>query len=106
MFTLIAMGTGVACVFSVVATLWPGIFPDGFREDGAVDVYFEPVAVITVLVLLGRVLEPRALEQTSGAIKALLDLTPKAARRVAADGSEADVPLELVRLGEVPRFAV
>ena len=100
MFTLIAMGTGVAWVFSVVATLWPGIFPEGFREDGAVDVYFEPAAVITVLVLLGQVLELRAREQTSGAIKALLDLTPKVARRLAADGSEADVPLELVRLGD------
>jgi Cu+-exporting ATPase len=100
MFTLIAMGTGVAWAFSVVATLWPGIFPDGFREDGAVDVYFEPAAVITVLVLLGQVLELRAREQTSGAIKALLDLTPKTARRVAADGSEAEVPLEQVLLGD------
>jgi Cu+-exporting ATPase len=100
MFTLIAMGTGVAWAFSVVATLWPGIFPDGFREDGAVDVYFEPAAVITVLVLLGQVLELRAREQTSGAIKALLDLTPKTARLLAADGSEAEVPLELVQLGD------
>ena len=87
-------------LFSVVATLWPGIFPDGFREDGAVDVYFEPAAVITVLVLLGQVLELRAREQTSGAIKALLDLTPKTARLLAADGSEAEVPLEQVQLGD------
>ena len=100
MFTLIAMGTGVAWAFSVVATLWPGVFPDGFREDGAVDVYFEPAAVITVLVLLGQVLELRAREQTSGAIKALLDLTPKTARLLAVDGSEAEVPLELVQLGD------
>ena len=100
MFTLIAMGTGVAWAFSVVATLWPGIFPEGFREDGAVDVYFEPAAVITVLVLLGQVLELRAREQTSGAIKALLDLTPKTARLVSADGTEAEVPLEQVQLGD------
>jgi Cu+-exporting ATPase len=100
MFTLIAMGTGVAWAFSVVATLAPGIFPDSFREDGAVDVYFEPAAVITVLVLLGQVLELRAREQTSGAIRALLDLTPKTARRVAGDGTEAEVPIEQVRLGD------
>ena len=84
MFTLIAMGTGVACVYSVVATLAPGIFPPAFRgHDGAVAVYFEAAAVITVLVLLGQVLELRAREQTSGAIRALLDLAPKTARRVA-----------------------
>jgi Cu+-exporting ATPase len=100
MFTLIAMGTGVAWAFSVVATVAPGIFPESFREMGAVDVYFEPAAVITVLVLLGQVLELRAREQTSGAIKALLDLTPKTARRVADDGGEAEVPLEQVQLGD------
>jgi len=100
MFTLIAMGTGVAWAFSVVATVAPGIFPDSFRENGAVDVYFEPAAVITVLVLLGQVLELRAREQTSGAIKALLDLTPKTARRVAGDGAEAEIPLEQVQLGD------
>jgi len=100
MFTLIAMGTGVAWAFSVVATLAPGIFPASFRENGAVDVYFEPAAVITVLVLLGQVLELRAREQTSGAIKALLDLTPKTATRVAADGTEDQVPLEQVQLGD------
>ena len=77
MFTLIAMGTGVAWLFSVVATVAPGIFPEAFRMDGAVDVYFEAAAVITTLVLLGQVLELRAREQTSGAIKALLDLSPE-----------------------------
>ena len=83
MFTLIAMGTGVAWVYSVVATLAPGVFPAALRgHDGAVAVYFEAAAVITVLVLLGQVLELRAREQTSGAIRALLDLAPKTARRV------------------------
>ena len=83
MFTLIALGTGVAWVYSVVATLAPGLFPPAFRgHDGAVAVYFEAAAVITVLVLLGQVLELRAREQTSGAIRALLDLAPKTARRV------------------------
>ena len=80
MFTLIALGTGVAWVYSVVATLAPGLFPPAFRgHDGAVAVYFEAAAVITVLVLLGQVLELRAREQTSGAIRALLDLAPKTA---------------------------
>ena len=83
MFTLIAMGTGVAWVYSVVATVAPGVFPPAFRgQDGAVAVYFEAAAVITVLVLLGQVLELRAREQTSGAIRALLDLAPKTARSV------------------------
>ena len=100
MFTLIALGTGVAWLFSVVATVAPDIFPEGFREMGAVAVYFEPAAVITVLVLLGQVLELRAREQTSGAIKALLDLSPKTARRVAADGTEVEVPLQEVQLGD------
>ena len=87
MFTLIAMGTGVAWVYSVVATLAPGIFPAAFRgPDGAVAVYFEAAAVITVLVLLGQVLELRARESTSGAIRALLDLAPKTARRIRSDG--------------------
>ena len=84
----------------MVATLAPGIFPDAFREDGAVDVYFEAAAVITVLVLLGQVLELRAREQTSGAIRALLDLTPKTARRIAADGTEEEVPLDAVQVGD------
>ncbi len=101
MFTLIAMGTGVAWLFSVVATVAPGIFPASFTSmDGTVDVYFEAAAVITVLVLLGQVLELRAHEQTSGAIKALLDLTPKTARRIGADGSENEVPLDDVQVGD------
>ena len=100
MFTLIAMGTGVAWLFSVVATVAPGIFPDAFRMDGAVDVYFEAAAVITTLVLLGQVLELRAREQTSGAIRALLDLTPETARRINADGTEDEVALDQVQVGD------
>ena len=103
MFTLIAMGTGVAWLFSVVATVAPGIFPDAFREDGAVDVYFEAAAVITTLVLLGQVLELRAREATSGAIKALLDLSPRTARRVREDGTEEEVTLDQVQLGDLLR---
>ncbi len=101
MFTLIAMGTGVAWAYSIVAALAPGIFPAAFRaEDGTVAVYFEAAAVITVLVLLGQVLELRAREQTSGAIRALLDLAPKTARRIGDDGTEEDVPVEHVILGD------
>ena len=100
MFTLIAMGTGVAWSFSVIATVAPGIFPAAFRMDGTVDVYFEAASVITTLVLLGQVLELRAREQTSGAIKALLDLSPKAARRVRADGTDEEVALDEVQLGD------
>src|SRR4051794_4194216 len=100
MFTLIAMGTGVAWLFSVVATVAPGIFPDAFRMDGTVDVYFEAAAVITTLVLLGQVLELRARERTSGAIKALLDLTPKTARRINSDGTEDEITLDLVQIGD------
>ncbi|MCI0431973.1 MAG: heavy metal translocating P-type ATPase [Rhodospirillales bacterium] len=101
MFTLIAMGTGVAWVYSVIATLSPGIFPAAFRaSDGSVAVYFEAAAVITVLVLLGQVLELRARETTSGAIRALLDLAPKTARRINAGGSEEEVPLEAVIVGD------
>ena len=101
MFTLIAMGTGVSWAFSVVATVAPGVFPASFRGmGGAVDVYFEAAAVITVLVLLGQVLELRARDQTSGAIRALLDLTPKTAHRVGADGTEAEVGLDLVQIGD------
>jgi len=99
MFTLIAMGTGVAWVYSVVATVAPGIFPASFREMGRVAVYFEAAAVITVLVLLGQVLELRAREQTSGAIRALLDLTPKTARRIGPDGDQ-DVPVDQVVIGD------
>src|SRR4029453_9222507 len=94
MFTLIALGTGVAYVYSVVATLLPQLFPMQFRgHDGTVPVYFEAAAVITVLVLLGQVLELRAREATSGAIRALLDLAPKTARRVRSDGGEEEFPL-------------
>jgi Cu+-exporting ATPase len=101
MFTLIAMGTGVAWLYSVVATLAPGVFPDAFRDHhGAVAVYFEAAAVITVLVLLGQVLELRAREHTSGAIKALLNLAPKTARRLNKDGSEDEVPLDSVVAGD------
>jgi len=101
MFTLIAMGTGVAWLYSVVATAAPGIFPVQFREqDGAVAVYFEAAAVITVLVLLGQVLELRAREQTSGAIKALLDLAPRTARRVKPDGTDEEVTLDQIAVGD------
>ena len=101
MFTLIAIGTGVAWLYSVVATLAPGAFPEAFRSmGGTVDVYFEAAAVITVLVLLGQVLELRAREQTSGAIKALLDLTPKTAHRITGDAGEEDVSLEVVQIGD------
>ncbi|MDP3853328.1 heavy metal translocating P-type ATPase [Phenylobacterium sp.] len=101
MFTLIAMGVGVAWLYSLVATLTPHIFPPAFREpDGSVAVYFEAAAVITVLVLLGQVLELRAREQTSGAIKALLDLAPKTARRVREDGSDEEVTLDLIAVGD------
>jgi cation transport ATPase len=105
MFTLIAMGTGVAWLFSVVATVAPGTFPDSFRtSDGTVAVYFEAAAVITTLVLLGQVLELRAREQTSGAIRALLDLTPKSAHRLDESGQESDVPLAEVQLGDLLRI--
>ncbi len=101
MFTLIALGTGVAWVYSVVATFAPGIFPDAFRGmGGSVAVYFEAAAVITVLVLLGQVLELRAREQTSGAIRALLDLAPKTARRMQPDGTEEEIALEAIVVGD------
>ena len=101
MFTLIAMGTGVAWLYSVVATLSPGLFPAAFRDaHGAVAVYFEAAAVITVLVLLGQVLELRARESTSGAIRALLDLAPKTARRIRRDGREEEVDLDAIQVGE------
>jgi len=101
MFTLIAMGTGVAWLYSVIATLAPDLFPESFRSmDGTVDVYFEAAAVITVLVLLGQVLELRARELTSGAIKALLDLTPQTAHRITSGGTEEEVTLDLVQIGD------
>src|SRR6516162_7705875 len=91
MFTLIAMGTGVAWIYSVVGTLLPDLFPAALREsDGSVPVYFEAAAVITVLVLLGQVLELKAREQTSGAIKALLNLAPKRARRIGSGGNDEE----------------
>jgi Cu+-exporting ATPase len=101
MWTLISIGVGAAYLYSLVATLFPGIFPHAFRgHDGAVPVYFEASSVIVALVFLGQVLELRARERTGSAIRALLDLAPKTARRVAADGSEADVPLEEVEPGD------
>lgn len=101
MFTLIAMGIGVAWVYSVVATVLPGLFPETMRGmDGAVPVYFEAAAVITALALLGQVLELRAREQTSGAIKALLGLAPKTARRIRPDGTDEEVEIEVVVVGD------
>ncbi|MEI8191622.1 MAG: heavy metal translocating P-type ATPase, partial [candidate division NC10 bacterium] len=101
MFTLVAMGTGVAWIYSVVATLGPGLFPAAFRGmDGAVAVYFEAAAVITVLVLLGQVLELRARERTGGAIRALLDLAPKTAVRVTDSGEDQEVALDAIVAGD------
>ena len=101
MFTLIGLGTGVAWVYSVVATAAPGLFPASFRgEAGDVAVYFEAGAVIVTLVLLGQVMELRARNQTSAAIKMLLGMAPKTARRIAEDGTEEDVPLEHVAIGD------
>ena len=103
MFTLIALGVGAAYGFSALATIAPGLFPRSFHMDGAVAVYFEPAAVITVLVLLGQVLELRARSRTSAAIKNLLGLAPKTARRVEEDGTERDIPLEHVMVGHLLR---
>jgi P-type Cu+ transporter len=101
MFTLIAMGTGVAYAYSVIGTVAPGIFPATFRgHSGAVAVYFEAAAVITVLVLLGQVLELRAREATSGAIKALLQLAPKTARRIGDDGTDHEVEIDALVVGD------
>ncbi len=103
MFTLIAMGTGVAFLYSVVGTLAPQLFPPAFRDThGMVAVYFEAAAVITVLVLLGQVLELRARQRTSGAIRALLGLAPKTARRITSDGDE-DVAIDAIALGDLLR---
>ncbi len=105
MFTLIALGTLVAWGFSVVATLAPQLFPQAFRQhDGSVAVYFEAAAVITVLVLLGQVLELRTRDKTSGALRALMDLAPKQARLVLEDGTEEDVPVEHVGQGATLRI--
>ena len=104
MFTLIALGVSVAFLYSLVATLFPGIFPDSFRnEDGRVAVYFEAAAVIVTLVLLGQVLELQARSKTGAAIKSLLGLAPKTARRLNSDDTEADVPLEAVHVGDLLR---
>ncbi len=101
MFTLIGLGVAVAWTYSLVAALWPEIFPPAFREaDGSVPVYFEAAAVITTLVLLGQVLELRARHRTSGAIRALLSLTPPEAVRIRADGSDELVPVSDVRVGD------
>jgi Cu+-exporting ATPase len=102
MFTLIGLGVGAAYGYSAVATLAPGVFPAGFRMHGVVDTYFDTAAVITVLVLLGQVLELRARSQTGTAIRQLLGLAPKTAR-VVRDGEERDVPLGEVKVGEVCR---
>jgi Cu+-exporting ATPase len=104
MFSLIALGTGTAYIYSVVATLVPDAFPAGFREMGMVPVYFESAAVITVLVLLGQVLELRARVQTGGAIRALLNLAPKTARRIQDGFSDEAVAIELVQVGDKLRI--
>ena len=101
MFTLIAMGTGVAYGYSIVAVLAPGLFPAAFRDEhGGIALYFEAASVITVLVLLGQVLELRARASTSGAIRALIALAPKSARRIKDDGSDEDVPLDVIMVGD------
>ena len=100
MFTLIALGVGAAYAYSVAATLAPGLFPESFRMGNEVAVYFEPAAVIVVLVLLGQVLELRARSRTSAAIRSLLGLAPKTARRIEPDGTERDVALERVAVGD------
>ncbi|MER9047488.1 heavy metal translocating P-type ATPase [Mesorhizobium sp. M0923] len=101
MWTLISLGVGAAYLYSVVATLFPGLFPHQFRgHDGTVPVYFEAAAVIVALVFLGQVLELRAREKTGSAIRALLDLAPRTARLIGADGSENDVPLDIVKAGD------
>ncbi len=104
MFSLIALGTGAAWLYSIVATLMPALFPQSLRgQDGAVAVYFEAAAVITVLVLLGQVLELRAREKTSGAIKALLGLAPKTAVKVKADGADETVQVDAIQVGDLLR---
>ena len=100
MFTLIGLGVGVSYVYSVIAKIVPGVFPESFKEHGAVPVYFEAAAVITTLVLLGQVLELKARSRTGAAIRALLDLAPKTARLIGIDGSEEDVALEVVQVGD------
>ena len=103
MWTLIGLGTGAAFAYSVVATLAPGVFPDAFRSMGRVAVYFEAAAVIISLTLVGQILELKARSQTSAAIKSLLGLAPKTARRIHDDGTEEDVPLAHVHVGDLLR---
>jgi Cu+-exporting ATPase len=104
MFTLIAMGTGTAYLYSVIAVVFPQVFPDSFRTmTGSVPIYFEAAAAITTLVLLGQVLELRARSRTSTAIRSLLKLSPKSARLVRADGTEIDVPVEHIAVGDLLR---
>ncbi|MXN79089.1 heavy metal translocating P-type ATPase [Burkholderia sp. 4701] len=100
MWTLIGLGTGAAYVYSVIATVFPGVFPETYRAHGRVSVYFEAAAVIISLTLLGQLLELKARSQTSAAIKALLGLAPKTARRINPDGSEEDIPLSHVHVGD------
>jgi P-type Cu+ transporter len=100
MFTLIALGVGAAYLYSLAATFLPGLFPMEMRQEGMIAVYYEAAAVITVLVLLGQVLELRAREQTGGAIRALLNLAPKSARRINPDGHDEEVALEQVQVGD------
>src|SRR5260370_27201958 len=101
MFTLIAMGTGTAYFYSLIAAIFPSIFPASFRDhNGEVAVYFEPAAVITTLVLLGQVLELKARRRTGTAIRALLGLAPKTARRLREDGHEEDIALDRVVPGD------
>jgi Cu+-exporting ATPase len=104
MFTLIALGVGISYIYSVVATLWPGAFPQGFRMGEAVMPYFETAATITVLVLVGQVLELRARGQTSSALRKLLGLAPRTARRVRSDGAEEDIPIEQVAVADTLRM--
>ncbi len=104
MFTLIGLGTGVAYLFSLVGTFFPGVFPESLRvHGGMVPLYYEAAAIITVLVLLGQVLELRARQQTGNAIRALLGLAPKTAKRIKADQSEEDVPVESIHVGDLLR---
>jgi P-type Cu+ transporter len=100
MFSLISLGVGAAYLYSLAATFAPGLFPPSLRQEGVVAVYYEAAAVITVLVLLGQVLELRAREKTGSAIRALLNLAPKTARRIRSDGSDEEVPLEQVQIGD------
>src|SRR5215475_10837315 len=103
MFTLIAMGVGAAYLYSLVAVLFPGVFPEGFSHHGAVEPYFESAATIIVLVLLGQMLELKARHATSSAIRRLMGLAPKTARVVLPDGKENDLPIELLQPGDVVR---